>query len=103
MVLFVDSADPNFFDDEMREVISASCRGFVKMLEDLHNRQALRAVPSYYPGLKVERGARIDSLIDQLKGFGVEFTDTNDRGWKEGLTFKTLNSLDLEVGPSMKL
>jgi hypothetical protein len=103
MVLFVDSAEPNFFDEKTREVISAACRGFVELLEDLHERRALRSVPTYYPGVRVERGDELDALAAELKTLGLEFTDVKDRRWKEGLTFKTLKSLDLEVGPSMKL
>ena len=39
--------------------------------------------------------------MSELKNLGVVFTDINDGGWKEQLTFKTLRSLELEVGHSM--
>jgi hypothetical protein len=103
LALFVDAGDPNFFDDEVLSIVSAVCRGFVDLLEDLHSRGVLQPVPSYYPGFKVKRGPELHELVESLKGLGVEFTDAQDRGWKEGLTFKSLKSLDLEVGPFMKL
>lgn len=103
LVLFADSVEPDFFDSEVLEIISAACRGFVGLLEDLYKRGALRSLPSYYPGVKVENTPQLVELVMELKKLGVQFTDAKEQGWKEGLTFKTLKSLDLEVGPFMKL
>jgi len=103
MVLFVDSAETGFFNAEVRKTIAEACRGFVSLLESLHASGALRPVLSFYPGFKVQQGSKQTKLIAELKSLGVKFTDARDRGWKKGLTFESLHSLDLEVGPSMKM
>jgi hypothetical protein len=103
MVLFVDAAEAGFFNAEVQETISAACSGFVRLLEGLHASGALRPVVSFYPGFRVQKGVKQNNEIAKLKRLGVKFTDANDRGWKKGLTFSSLHSLDLEVGPSMKM
>ncbi len=103
LVLFVDSADPGFFNAEVREVISAACRGFVNILESLHGSGALRPIVSFYPGFQVQQASKRTKVIGELKKLGVSFKDATDRRWKKDLTFRSLHSLDLEVGPSMKI
>src|SRR6266446_537947 len=46
LVLFVDSAEANFFDNEVLGTIYAACRGFVELLETLHTSGALKPVLS---------------------------------------------------------
>jgi len=102
LVLFVDSAEADFFDDEVLGTISAACRGFVQLLESLHKLRALRPVPTFYPGYKVWAESDTREVVSELKSLGVRFVDANVHGWKESLTFRSLNSLDLELGRSMK-
>jgi hypothetical protein len=103
LVLFADSAEREFFDADVLAMISAASRGFVRLLEDLLVQRAIRQVPTYYSGFKVEAGAELEELIVKLRALGVDFIDPDERGWKEGLTFKALKSLELEVGPSMRM
>jgi hypothetical protein len=103
LVLFADSADAGFFNAEVRDAISPACRGFVDVLGSLYESEPLRPITSYYPGFKVKTGSKQTKLIAELKKLGVNFTDANNRDWKKGLTFRALHSLDLEVGPSMKM
>lgn len=102
LVLFVDSAEADFFDGEVMGTIHAACRGFVQLLETLHVSGALKPVPTFYPGFQVQPNADSDPLVCELKSLGVKFEHTSDRAWKGGLTFKTLKSLDLELARSMK-
>lgn len=103
LILFADSAEATFFSEEVLSAISAACRGFVNLLEDLNSRRAIRSIPTYYPGIKVDLTAELQGVITELRNLGVQLTDTTDRGWRQDLTFRTLNSLELEVGPSMNL
>jgi hypothetical protein len=75
----------------------------VNLLEDLHARRVLCPVPSYYPGIRVERGQGLETRISQLKELGAEFTDASHGKWKDGLTFRTLHSLDLEIDPLLSV
>jgi hypothetical protein len=102
LVLFVDSAEASFFDSQVLGTISAACRGFVQLLENLHKSGALKPVPTFYPGYRVQPNPALKQLVAELKTLGVTFEDANVHGWKEGLTFKTLESLDVEVGSSAK-
>jgi hypothetical protein len=103
MVLFVDAADPAFFDRPVRETIAAACSGFVSLLEGLQTLGALRPVATLYRGVKVKRGSRNASLIAEVKSLGVSFTNSEYQKWKSGLTFKSVHSLDFEIGPSTKI
>jgi hypothetical protein len=96
MVLFVDSSDPDFFDDDVLAAISIACKGFVDLLETSAASGAIRAVPTSYSGFQVHDWD--DNLIQQLEHLGVRFTKPNEHAWKDGLTFKSLRSLDLELG-----
>ena len=102
LVLFVDSAEADFFDDEVLGTISAACRGFVQLLETLHESGALRQVPTFYPGYQVKPNSDLKSVVSELQTLGMKFEDASVHGWKAGLTFRKLKSLDLEVGYSMK-
>jgi len=103
LILFADAADADFFDQHVLEMISAACRGFVDLLEDLLARRAIRPVPTFYPGCKVDVDNELSTKIELLRGLGVEFIDTADKGWKAGLTFRALRSVELEVSPFMKV
>jgi hypothetical protein len=61
-----------------------------------------RMLPTFYPGYRVQPNPALKQLVAELKTLGVTFEDANVHGWKEGLTFKTLESLDVEVGSSAK-
>jgi hypothetical protein len=97
LALFVDSADPGFFDNETLQTISFACRGFVDLLESFNSERMLRALPAVAMGYRVQPSKVIAKLKRDLKALGVSFVDASDKGWKEGLTFKTLRSLDLQV------
>lgn len=97
LALFVDSADPRFFDTKTLQTISSACRGFVDLLESLHGERMLRALPVTQMGYRVPAAKDLAPLKKQLKKLGVSFVDASDKGWKEGLTFRTLRSLDLQV------
>jgi hypothetical protein len=103
LVLFVDSAEASFFDSQVLGTISAACRGFVQLLQNLHKSGALRPVPTFYSGFRVQPNPALKQLVAELKTLGVTFEDANVLGWKEGLTFKTLESLDVEVASSAKI
>jgi hypothetical protein len=96
MVLFIDSADPNFFDAETKTALAVACKGFVELLERLVESGAIRALPTYYAGYEVK--PRDPALLQSLEALGVEFTEPTLTEWKNGLTFKSLRSLDLEIG-----
>lgn len=96
LALFVDSADPNLFDERTLRVISAACRGFVDLLESLHDERMLRVLPSSHSGYEVFAEPGLDRLAEQLKGLGVKFVDASDSVWKKDLTFATLQSTDLQ-------
>ena len=98
LALFVDSGDPEFFDKTTRETISFACRGFVDLLESLHQGGMLRTVPELRMGHTVDSSEKLADLKRELKSLGVRFVDATDKEWKDGLTFKTLKSLDLQVG-----
>ena len=97
LALFVDSADPGFFNDETRETLSSACRGFVELLESLHDERILQTVPVTEMGYAVRPSKELAILKNQLKKLGVTFVDASEKGWKEALTFKKLRSLDLQV------
>lgn len=97
LVLFADSAELDFFNDEVIAIISNACRGFVDVLEDLHTRRALRPVPSYYTGLKVEINPELEARIAKMIELGVIFHGKNDEAWRAPLSFRTIKSLDFEV------
>jgi len=97
LALFVDSADPGFFDEEALQTISHACRGFVDLLESLHHEGMFRALPAAELGYKVPPSAELAPLRRQLESLGVNFVDASSKGWKKGLTFRTLRSLDFQV------
>jgi hypothetical protein len=97
LALFVDSADPNFFNDEARRVISSACRGFVDLLESLREERMLRVLPGSAMGYEVKAKADLAILTTQLRRLGVSFVDASNRGWKKGLTFRKLRSVDLQA------
>jgi hypothetical protein len=103
LVLFVDSADADFFTEEVLGTISAACGGFVLLLENLYRSGALRLVPSSHHGFRVLPASRLEALVSELKTLGVTFKSPIDHGWKKELTFETLNSLDLEVGRATRI
>ncbi len=74
----------------------------MRVLEDLTARGALRPLLSVASGYKVPR-TRDEKMVAELRGLGVMFKDETEEHWKEGLTFKRLTSLDLEVGYSANL
>ena len=102
MVLFVDAAEAAFFDKGVRATIAAACRGFVSLLEDLQASGALRPVTTFYRGFKVKRGSKNTKLIAEIRSLGVSFTNSEYEKWKNGLTFKSVHSLDFEIGSSTK-
>jgi len=102
LVLFADSADAKLFDQQVRDTIAAACTGFVNILEQLQHTGALRPIINFYPGFKVKRGSKNSRVIGELKRLGVEFTDSTDRHWKAGLTFRNVGVLDFEIGRYMK-
>lgn len=97
LALFVDSADPKFFDEETLGTISFACRGFVDLLESLHQEKMLQALPTPHSGFAVPPSGELAGLRRKLARLGASFVDARDKGWKEGLTFKTLSSLDLQI------
>jgi hypothetical protein len=97
LALFVDSADPRFFDEATLHTISFACRGFVDLLESLHRERMLQALPAAHAGFKVPPPRDLAALKRRLKKLGVRFVDASDKGWKDGLTFRTIRSLDLQV------
>lgn len=97
MALFVDSADPKFFDEQTTQIISAACSGFVTLLESLHEEHMLHALPTSERGYKVRSQKKLSKLKAELKELGVSFVDANQKGWKQGLTFRKLTSVDLQV------
>jgi hypothetical protein len=96
LALFVDSANPDFFDDEVLQVIASACRGFVDLLESLHEGDMLRVLAGSGDGFPVPPKAQHANLVAELEKLGVEFVDATDEGWKKGLTFRTLRSVDLQ-------
>jgi hypothetical protein len=95
-VLFVDSAEADFFDDELvLDAIAASCRGFVELLEKLTQSRALRPLVDIYLGFKVQKDDETADLVGELQKLGAKFLPTED------LTFKTLTTFELEVGHSV--
>lgn len=97
LALFVDSADPKFFDQEALQTISSACRGFVDLLESLHDERMLHALPSSDTGYLVPPLPRYAALKRKLTRLGVKFVDATHTGWKKGVTFRTLKSVDLQV------
>lgn len=74
----------------MVETITASCRGFVDLLESLTRSRALKPLIDFYPGFKVTADEETRGLVARLGELGVQFKDA------ENLTFSTLTSLELE-------
>jgi hypothetical protein len=70
LVLFVDSAETSFFDSDVLGTISAACRGFVQLLENLHKSGALKPVPTFYPGFRVQPNPTLEQLVAELKTLG---------------------------------
>lgn len=97
LALFVDSADARFFSDEVLQTISFACRGFVDLLESLYEERMLRALGGRDTGFIVRRTRDVTRLQRQLTNLGVRFIDPKEKGWKEGLTFRRLRSLDLQA------
>jgi hypothetical protein len=102
MVLFVDASEAAFFDKDVRETIAAACRGFVSLLEDLQASGALRPMTTFYRGFKVKRGSKNTRLIAEIRSLGVSFTNSEYQKWKSSLTFKSVNSLEFEIGTFMR-
>jgi hypothetical protein len=98
LALFVDSADPRFFNVSTLQTISSACRGFVDLLESLYHEGMFRALPATQIGYKVPPRRLLAPLRTRLEKLGVVFVDATDKGWKQGLTFRRLHSLDLQVG-----
>jgi hypothetical protein len=97
-VLFADAAQRDFFDDDVLQTISAACGGFVKNVERLHETGTLRANFSDYEGYRVDQSEEINVLITRLRELGVQFDNANFGAYKERVTFRTVKSLDLELG-----
>jgi hypothetical protein len=97
LALFVDSGDPEFFDEATRDTISFACGGFVDLLESLHSDRMLRTVPGGPLGHAVQSSRSLTDLKNKLKELGVTFVDRGDKGWKRGVTFRTVRSLDLQI------
>jgi hypothetical protein len=73
-VLFVDSAEADFFDDELvLDAIAASCRGFVELLEKLTQSRALRPLVDIYLGFKVQKDDETADLVGELQKLGAKF------------------------------
>jgi hypothetical protein len=102
MVLFADSAQADFFNDEVLRIISAACTGFVSNLERLCSEGALVNVSNEHQGFAVHPATETSALVAQLKSLGVSFDNANFGAYKKNLTFKTVKTLDLEIGPARK-
>jgi hypothetical protein len=102
MILFADSAQADFFNDDVLRIISAACTGFVNNLERLCSEGAVINVSNEYPGFAVRPTTETSALIEQLKALDVSFDNANFGAYKKNLTFRTVKALDLEIGSSRK-
>ena len=103
LVLFADSAQADFFNDAVLQIISAACRGFVKNLDHLCAIRALIPIRSGYRGYPVPPPSTTAELVASLKALGVEFDNANFKSYKSDLTFRIVPTLDLELGNSDRL
>ena len=102
MVLFADSAQADFFNDEVLRIISATCTGFVNNLDRLCSEGALVNVSNEYQGYAVHPATATIALVGKLKALGVSFDNANFGAYKKNLTFKTVKTLDVEIGTARK-
>jgi hypothetical protein len=97
LVLFMDSAEDNFFDGDGKEILKtvyAACRGFVRNLEEMKKNGEIYFSSSDYKGHEFKAPHRDRKLVSKF----LAVDDENEifRGFINGLTFESIYSFDAE-------
>lgn len=94
-VLFADTSDLAFFDDNNLKLIYAACRGFVDNIDSSLNEKRLRQISSSHAGHEVD-----DQISEaderRFNDVGITFDDDVFAEFQRELTFKSLRSTELD-------
>lgn len=95
-VLFMDSEDKSFFDDENLRIIYSACKGFIKDLDEKHDRGEVRFSTSSANGHFVRRTPiELQTLRDKYESICKSEDVFAD--FSHALTFRVVNSLEMHL------
>lgn len=94
-VLFADTSDRSFFEDDRLRLLYAACKGFVHNIEESLAERRLRQVTSAYPGYRAE--SPLDSAeAARFEAVGISFDNEVFAEFRTDLTFSSLVSTELD-------
>lgn len=95
-VIFADTSEKQFFDDEVLHTMYAACKGFVRNVEEALLEGRIRQISSDYAGFDCVENLT-ENQLRELGEVGIDVeSDVFDR-YRDHLTFDTLRSSELEV------
>lgn len=98
-VIFADTSEKEFFDDDVLRMMYAACKGFVRNIEEALAEGRIRQVSSEYAGFECQEDLTANQ-VRELADVGIDVESGVLDRYRDDLTFSTLNSSDLEVSLS---
>ena len=97
-VLFADTSDRSFFDDERLRLVYAACKGFVENIEEALVERRMHQISSAYIGHRVSGPLAREEAARHEK-VGLSFDNVVFAEFRRDLTFSTLRSTELDDAP----
>jgi hypothetical protein len=95
LLLFMDSAQNDFFNEQVLENVYAACRGFVQNLETMREKAEVVFLSSDYIGYKYTEPQSDLDFIEKYES--VKADHKVFERFIQDLTFKTVKSLDIDL------
>lgn len=94
LVLFMDSAEPDFFTDDVLELVYGACKGFVENVEEMGRTNEVHFVASDFPGYRVRQSKRDRAIVEEYASVDAE--NKVFKHFQKDLTFKKVASFNTD-------